>query len=66
MKLFLNWEVMEQFGAKEYSLDYNKMVQKADIEAVVVLINAQYHFSLSLKAYESAKTGQTQSLTTIF
>ena len=57
---------MEQFGAKEYYLDYNKMLQEADIEAVVILTNAQYHFSLSLKAYESDKTGQTQSLTTIF
>lgn len=59
MKLFLNWEVMEQFGAKEYYLDYGEMLQKADIEAVVTSTNAQYHFSLSLKAYESAKTGQT-------
>jgi len=59
VKLFLNWEVMEQFGAKEYYLDYGEMLQKADIEAVVTLTNAQYHFSLSLKAYESAKTGQT-------
>lgn len=59
-------EVMEQFGAKEYYLDYNKMLQKADIEAVVVLINAQYHFSLSLKALKAGKhvyTEKTMALT---
>jgi len=59
-------EVMEQFGAKEYYVDYSEMLQKADIEAVVILTNAPYHFSLSLKALKAGKhvyTEKTMALT---
>ena len=52
--------IKEQFSVKEYYLDYREMLQKADIEAVAVLTNPQYHFLLSLEALKAEKHVYTE------
>jgi predicted dehydrogenase len=53
-------KIKEDFGAKEYYLDYSEMLQKADIEAVVILTNPKYHFSLALEAIKVGKHVYTE------
>jgi len=53
-------KIKEEFGAKEYYLNYSEMLQKADIEAVVILTNPKYHFSLSLEALKAGKHVYTE------
>jgi len=48
-------EVKEKFKAKEYYFDYNEMLRKADIEAVVNLTNITQHSTVSLSAIKMKK-----------
>lgn len=43
------------FGAKEQYLDYDEMIDKADIEAVLILTAPGTHVPFSLKAVEAGK-----------
>jgi len=59
-------QAKEEFSAKEYYLDYSEMLQKTDIEAVVILTSPKFHFSLSMEALKAGKhvyTEKTMGLT---
>lgn len=47
--------VREEFGAGSHYTDFTEMLARADIEAVAVLTNPQFHFSLSLQALKAGK-----------
>ena len=53
-------KIKEDFSVREYYLDYSEMLKKADIEAVVILTNPHYHFSLSLEAIKAGKHVYTE------
>jgi len=50
----------EKYKAKEYYLDYNEMLKKADIEAVVNLTNIPNHATVSLTAIKLKKHVYTE------
>jgi len=51
---------MKAGGAKEYYTDFDEMLEKADIEAVVIATNISTHAPLSIKAAKAGKHILTQ------
>jgi len=43
------------FGAKEYYIDYDEMLRKADIDAVTIATPIPLHFEQAVKAIEAGK-----------
>lgn len=45
----------QRFGAREYYTDYDEMLRKADVDAVVIATPIPLHFEQALKAIEAGK-----------